>query len=43
MFSFLLAAAVPIANAGENPIVQRVRDYWRQVWSEGNLRAVAEF
>jgi len=43
MFSFLLAAAAPIADAGDNPNVQRVRDYLQHVWSEGNLQAVAEF
>jgi predicted ester cyclase len=38
-----IAAAVAPALATENPNVLRVRDYWRQVWSEGNLQAVEEF
>jgi predicted ester cyclase len=38
-----IAAALPAVLASENPNVLQVRDYWRQVWSEGNLQAVAEF
>jgi predicted ester cyclase len=43
LMSAFIAALVPTAFSAESPNVQRVRDYWRQVWSEGNLQAVAEF
>jgi len=44
--SVVLTVLVPAAVAASvsvNPNIQRVRDYWQQVWSEGNLQAVAEF
>jgi predicted ester cyclase len=43
LMSAFIAALVPTAFSAENPNVQRVRDYWQEVWSEGNLQAVAEF
>jgi predicted ester cyclase len=43
LLSAFIAAALPAALAAENPSIQRVRDYWQRVWSEGTLQAVAEF
>jgi len=39
----VLFAAAIAGSASPNPNIQRVRDYWQHVWTEGNLDAVAEF
>jgi len=37
------AISVHCATAEESLYVQKVRDYWQQVWTEGDLDAVAGF